>query len=76
MRATPAADPIDSMLPPVPAVYAINNQNGESVGKPNWSYIPMVAATNGTLSITAETTPMIQAIAVVFLTVSFKKTES
>ena len=54
MAATPAAEPIISILPPVPAEYAIKCQRIESVGE---SYIPMDAATNGTLSITAEQIP-------------------
>ena len=48
---TPAADPIISMLPPVPAEKAIPCHNGSSIGFGN---IPIDAATKGTLSIRAE----------------------
>ena len=54
MAATPAAEPIINMLPPVPAEYAMKCHNIESIGE---SYIPIEAATNGTLSIMAEKTP-------------------
>lgn len=56
--ATPAAEPIISMEPPVPAQYATNCQNSESWGKEVRSYIPIVAATSGTLSIIADTAPI------------------
>ncbi|KAF2321039.1 hypothetical protein GH714_033075 [Hevea brasiliensis] len=45
------------MEPPVPAQYATNCQNSESWGKEVRSYIPIVAATSGTLSIIADPTP-------------------
>jgi len=66
MKATPAADPIISMEPPVPAQYATNCQNSESLGKEERSYIPIAAATRGTLSIIAETTPIALAINSIF----------
>jgi hypothetical protein len=51
---TPAAEPIISILPPVPAEKAMKCQRGLSVGSEN---IPILAATNGTLSITADPKP-------------------
>ena len=54
MATTPAADPIISILPPVPAEYAIKCQTGSSTDIEN---IPILAATRGTLSITAEPIP-------------------
>lgn len=66
IKATPAADPITSMDPPVPAQYAINCQNSESWGKEERSYIPIVAATSGTLSIIADTTPIALAMSSTF----------
>lgn len=54
MATTPAADPMMSILPPVPAEYAIKCQSSLSNGSEN---IPKLAATSGTLSITAEPTP-------------------
>ena len=51
---TPAAEPIINMLPPVPAEYATKCQSSLSSGSEN---IPKLAATKGTLSITAEPTP-------------------
>ena len=51
---TPAAEPIINILPPVPAEYAIKCQTGSSIPTEN---IPILAATSGTLSITAEPTP-------------------
>ena len=51
---TPAADPMMSILPPVPAEKAIKCQSGSSVTCEN---IPMEAATKGTLSMTAEPIP-------------------
>ena len=51
---TPAADPIMSILPPVPAEKAIKCQSGWSDISEN---IPILAATRGTLSITAEPNP-------------------
>ena len=62
MNTTPAAEPITNMDPPVLAQYAINCQNSESWGKEVRSYIPIVAATSGTLSIIADTTPIAPAI--------------
>lgn len=62
INATPAAEPITNMDPPVPAQYATSCQNSESLGKEVRSYIPIVAATNGTLSIIADTTPIALAI--------------
>ena len=53
---TPAADPIITILPPVPAAYAIPCHSGLSIDSPN---IPIEAATNGTLSIAAERKPKI-----------------
>lgn len=66
IKATPAADPITSMEPPVPAQYAINCQNSESWGKEERSYIPIVAATRGTLSMIADTTPIALAMSSTF----------
>src|SRR5690606_39642822 len=54
MATTPAAEPIISILPPVPAEYAIKCHNSLSMGSEN---IPKLAATKGTLSITADPTP-------------------
>ena len=51
---TPAAEPMINMDPPVPAEKAIKCHNGLSIDSEN---IPKLAATNGTLSITAEPTP-------------------
>src|SRR5690606_34996745 len=51
---TPAAEPIISILPPVPAAYAIKCHNGSSKPSEN---IPKLAATKGTLSITADPIP-------------------
>ena len=56
MATTPAADPKMSMLPPVPAEKAMKSQSGWSVISEN---IPILAATSGTLSITAEPNPNI-----------------
>ena len=54
MATTPAAEPIMSMLPPVPAEKAIKCQRGLSISSEN---IPILAATKGTLSITGEPFP-------------------
>lgn len=54
MATTPAAEPMISILPPVPAEKAIKCHKGLSVGSEN---IPILAATSGTLSTTAEPTP-------------------
>ena len=54
MATTPAAEPIINILPPVPAENAMKCHNGLSKGSEN---IPILAATKGTLSITAEDTP-------------------
>ena len=62
IKATPAAEPMISIEPPVPAQNATSCQKSESWGNEVRSYIPMVAATSGTLSITADATPMILAI--------------
>ena len=51
MATTPAAEPIINILPPVPAENAIKCHNWSSIGCEN---IPKLAATKGTLSITAE----------------------
>ena len=51
---TPAADPIIIILPPVPAVYAIKCHNWSFISTVN---IPILAATSGTLSISADATP-------------------
>ena len=56
MAATPAAEPMISKLPPVPAEKAIKCHREAS--KDSWN-IPIAAATNGTLSITAEAKPSI-----------------
>ena len=52
---TPAADPMINKLPPVPALNAIICQTDASKSCVN---IPILAATNGTLSTTAEKTPI------------------
>ena len=68
---TPAADPIINMLPPVPAEKAIKCHNVSSINSEN---IPILAATKGTLSITADpntkriTTIMIQMLLIITLT--------
>ena len=54
MATTPAAEPMISILPPVPAEKAIKCQSGSSITSEN---IPILAATNGTLSIMAEPIP-------------------
>ena len=54
MATTPAAEPIMSILPPVPAEKAIKCQSGSSIISEN---IPILAATNGTLSIIADPIP-------------------
>ena len=54
MATTPAAEPIISILPPVPAEYAMKCHNSLSIGSEN---MPKLAATKGTLSITADPTP-------------------
>ena len=51
---TPAAEPMINIDPPVPAENAIKCHNGLSKDSEN---IPKLAATKGTLSITAEPTP-------------------
>jgi len=51
---TPAADPIISILPPVPAEKAMKCHKGLSRDSVN---MPKLAATKGTLSITAEPKP-------------------
>ena len=56
MAATPAADPMISKLPPVPAEKAMKCQIEASI--PSWN-IPIAAATKGTLSMTAEAKPKI-----------------
>ncbi len=56
MATTPAAEPMINILPPVPAENAIKCHKGLSVGSEN---IPILAATNGTLSMTADATPKI-----------------
>lgn len=66
MYATPAAEPITNMDPPVPAQYATSCQNSESCGNEERSYIPIVAATSGTLSMIADTTPIELAISSTF----------
>src|SRR5664280_2312636 len=58
IAATPAAEPIMSALPPVPAQYARNSQKKWSGGYCVKSYIPCAAATKGTLSITDDTNPI------------------
>ena len=56
IAATPAAEPMMSKLPPVPAEKAIKCHREASNG--SWN-IPIAAATSGTLSITAEAKPRI-----------------
>ena len=58
MAATPEADPMMRMLPPVPAHRASNDQN--SLSGANWlkGYMPMAAATSGTLSTMADSRPI------------------
>mmetsp|Transcript_8086 Transcript_8086/g.16879 ORF Transcript_8086/g.16879 Transcript_8086/m.16879 type:complete len:408 (-) Transcript_8086:944-2167(-) len=62
MSATPLALPMTSMLPPVPAHRAMSCQRRSSVPYSARSYMPMVAATRGTLSIRALATPITVAI--------------
>mmetsp|Transcript_2130 Transcript_2130/g.7577 ORF Transcript_2130/g.7577 Transcript_2130/m.7577 type:complete len:399 (-) Transcript_2130:514-1710(-) len=62
MKATPAADPMIRMEPPVPAQYAMSCHSSSSCGKLVMSYMPIVAATSGTLSMTADARPMSAAI--------------
>ena len=66
INATPAADPITKSDPPVPAQNAISCHNSESIGTSFRLYIPIVAATRGTLSISAETIPINTATTSVF----------
>ena len=54
MATTPAAEPIISILPPVPAEKAMKCHKGLSIDSEN---IPILAATKGTLSITADPIP-------------------
>ena len=54
MATTPAAEPMINMDPPVPAEKAMKCHKGLSMGSEN---IPKLAATRGTLSMTAEPTP-------------------
>ena len=61
MRATPAAEPMTRSDPPVPAQYAISCQSCESTGVEVKGYIPMVAATRGTLSMSADAMPIMVA---------------
>ena len=61
ITATPAAEPMINKLPPVPAQYARPSQNAPStINAPVASigYIPIAAATNGTLSMIDESTPI------------------
>ncbi len=51
---TPAAEPNTNILPPVPAAKAIACQRGSSTPCEN---MPILAATRGTLSMTAEPEP-------------------
>jgi len=46
------------MDPPVPAQKAISCHKLESIGIVSTGYMPIVAATSGTLSITAEAKPI------------------
>ena len=66
MAATPAADPIIKILPPVPAAYARKIQKELSIGMVCKSYIAMDAATSGTLSITAEPRPITNTMRLLF----------
>ena len=56
--ATPAADPIIKILPPVPAQNANNSQKTLSAGYTSREYMPIAPATIGTLSIIDEKTPI------------------
>ena len=58
IAATPAAEPMINMDPPVPAQYARNSQIKLSAGYFSRLYIPIEAATKGTLSTTALTSPI------------------
>ena len=62
IKATPAADPIINNDPPGPAQKAISCHKLESAGTASNVYMPMVAATRGTLSITADASPIKVAI--------------
>jgi hypothetical protein len=70
---TPAAEPIINMLPPVPAEKAMKCHKGLSIGSEN---IPILAATKGTLSITADPIPnnmiTISVLGIAVLSVSAK----
>ena len=54
IAATPAAEPIINIEPPVPAEKAMKCHRLSSIGA---VYMPIVAATNGTLSIYADKKP-------------------
>mmetsp|Transcript_13421 Transcript_13421/g.45372 ORF Transcript_13421/g.45372 Transcript_13421/m.45372 type:complete len:397 (+) Transcript_13421:81-1271(+) len=58
MSATPAAEPMTRREPPVPAQKAMSCQSSESGGYVERSYMPMDAATRGTLSTTADANPI------------------
>ena len=63
MSATPAAEPITSSDPPVPAHSAISCHSWLSGGTAARSYMPIVAATKGTLSMSADASPIAPATA-------------
>ena len=69
MAATPAAEPMIKALPPVPVAYAKNTQKKWSVGYWSKLYMPCDAATNGTLSTTAESKPIVVTMIVSLLIV-------
>ncbi len=54
MATTPAAEPMINILPPVPAEKAMKCHKGLSIPSEN---IPILAATSGTLSTTADPIP-------------------
>ena len=58
MSATPLAEPMTKMDPPVPAHNAISCQSLSSVPKSARSYMPIVAATSGTLSMSDDAIPI------------------
>jgi len=62
MSATPEALQITKIDPPVPAQYAMSCHNWSSVAYWSREYMPMVAATSGTLSTTAEAKPITAAM--------------
>lgn len=59
IAATPAAEPMIKMLPPVPAQKAKNVHKELSIGYCSRLYMPCVAATSGTLSTMEDKIPIV-----------------